>query len=138
MARLLIDFINESIKTQFEWGQLDCGSWVCDWIDLNTGHDPYKNFRGTYNSKAGCDFIVRGYGGEEKFGLHVFEEYKITEKAEKGDIGLILICNNKSMAIRVNEGWALKTNKRGIVFIRDKHVKPVIIWRINCLLLWQL
>jgi len=53
-------------KTEFVWGQTDCGLWIADQLHLYIGRDVCADLRGQYSDAAGCaETLTRVYGSTE-------------------------------------------------------------------------
>src|SRR3954453_8569102 len=42
----LRQFVQRSAGQDFDWAERNCGFWVCEWIEHETGRDPVAEYRG--------------------------------------------------------------------------------------------
>lgn len=57
------DFINQTGRRSFVWGQSDCSLMVADWC-VWVGHgDPAAGWRGSYDDQDGCRALLDERGG---------------------------------------------------------------------------
>ena len=50
----LTEFLAQRKEMPFKWGKNDCCLFAADWVELVSGQDPAKSFRGQYRTKNGA------------------------------------------------------------------------------------
>ncbi|WP_375597566.1 DUF6950 family protein [Devosia sp. Naph2] len=56
------NFIEQTSRRPFVWGQSDCSLMVADWCVWSGYEDPAAAWRGTYSDEAGCRALVAERG----------------------------------------------------------------------------
>jgi len=134
MAELLKQFLKDTITKEFEWGQCDCGLWVCDWIELNTGEDPGKDLRGTYTTELGCGkLLVKSKGVEGLLADRIPPlADRVYGRNALGDIAVIDMPNvGAALTLRTPIGWAVKNMGNGYTVYGPINIR--FAWRLKCL-----
>lgn len=115
----------EHERRDFEWGELDCATFACDWVKHITGRDPMEEFRGKYsgdNRSAALALRESGDGTFFKACVRCLGEplEKPFRAAEPGDIafldkclGIVSFCGGRKRAYFVTH--------RGIGIVQDWH-----------------
>jgi hypothetical protein len=116
MAGLLTAYLRACAGKRFAYGELDCGLFLADWIELVRGFDPAADLRGRYRRLADVPGIDR-LGGL----LTVLSDLarasglRTTRKPVAGDVALIAIAEGPAVgAIRGERGWMVLAEGGGI------------------------
>ena len=63
MARLLIEYLRDTMRLPFVWGQCDCALWAAGAVEYATGFDPAAAMRGEYSTAREMVGILNQSGG---------------------------------------------------------------------------
>lgn len=87
----LHEYIAETRKAPFEWGQLDCALFAAGAVKAMTGEDPGKDLRGTYSTFEGGVKRLRqeGYIDHVDFAASLFDEVRPRVLGALGDLAAV-------------------------------------------------
>lgn len=128
-------FLKDMARRPFVYGHTDCALFVADWmLSQGRNHDPAEDYRGTYDSEATCDRVLRSRGGLLRIFRSLAADLGLqrTVCPEPGDVAVVRIYTSEGSrhygAVRTPSGrWAVKCT-RGILILTS--VKVVAAWRI--------
>lgn len=85
------DYIAKTAERKWEIGQMDCATWVADWISFHRAIDPLSMWRGKYKNNVEIAKILRNGNGyfnlmARRMELLGFPE-TLTPRA--GDVGMV-------------------------------------------------
>lgn len=138
MAALLSEFLAQSAKQKWNWGQTDCLMWIADWVKLCRGFDPAAPWRGAYDTDRGSRRIIAGAGGVVALvdrALH-----GVLHRADApvaGDICIVLVPGVDSGALAYRntgsicvdgKSYAVRTKDEGLVI--SSQFELVAAWRL--------
>ena len=85
----LFKYTTEMLATPFEYGTNDCVLFASACVEVMTGVDLARNYRGTYSTKAGALRIIAeaGAGGLGDFVASFLPEKEVSFM-QRGDMGL--------------------------------------------------
>ena len=115
-TRLCTTIENYSSK-DFKWGNSDCCLFICDCVEVMTGVDLAKDFRGRYSSKFEAYKLVKdlGFNSLEDLADSKLERINI-KLARRGDVvmkeGGFGVCLGKTSCFLTLGGTSLSTNIR--------------------------
>jgi hypothetical protein len=116
MAGLLKAYLQACAGRRFAYGQLDCGLFLADWIEIVTGKDPAAQLRGRYTTLDQVPGIKRMGGLLSVLNdLARLQGLKVTKLPKLGDVALIRIAEGPAVgAIRGPRGWLVLAEGGGI------------------------
>jgi hypothetical protein len=124
---LLAQFIEQRREQPFAWGVNDCCIFAADWVQLCTGEDYAKAWRGRYVSGLGAVRVLDEAGGVEALVDALGLDRVAAQQAGRGDIvaqeagrGMTL-----GICLGVNTAFVAKT---GLVFGPVSNVETA--WKI--------
>lgn len=100
--KILAEYIRKKQGKKFVWGKNDCCTFVAGSVKLMTGHDFYKEFRGTYNDEDSAREALKtiGNGSLYQVLLKNFGKTIPVAYAQRGDI----VMDRKTMSIGICDG----------------------------------
>lgn len=112
------------------WGQNDCCMMAADWILGQKKVDVAAGFRGTYATEAEAEVLIERAGGLVPFASNLMaaQGFEPTDAPRLGDVGVITVTGKETVAIKVQAGWAFKSD-RGVSVLR---LDPVAAWAVKC------
>jgi hypothetical protein len=130
MPPVLAAYLRDAARTPFVWGELDCVTFLADWLVCATGlPDPAAQWRGRYANEPEAAAVCGRCGapgviarGARAAGL------PRTRDPLPGDIGVVVI-GRAVGAIRTPAGWAARLSC-GIAVARNPRV--VASWSLPC------
>lgn len=122
---LLQSFLCDNQHRPFQYGSWDCCLFVCDAIQIMTGTDIAKDFRGRYFSRKEAFEAIREYAGtasvqavSETVALdHQMPEIPILQ-AHRGDMALLIRGRDYSLGL-------IDLNGKEVI-----HTSPKGLWRV--------
>jgi hypothetical protein len=123
-------FLQCSAGQDFDWAERNCGFWVCEWIERETGRDPVAEYRNRFGRREFTRRVLKA-GGTEAFSRMIAYKAGLleTETPQLGDVGLIF-GDGATMAIKADfDRWAVKTS--GGIAIGP--FRCIVAWSIECL-----
>lgn len=108
---MLDDFLERMSATPFVDGATDCVLTPADWVIENGWPDPAADLRGRYRTPLGRERLLKRLGGIE---LVVSQRMLAagliaTERALRGDVGLVALHGLICGAIFIGERWAIQS-----------------------------
>jgi hypothetical protein len=139
MVMTLSDYFTDVLRRRFAYGDLDCCTFMADWLMRCGLKDPMADRRGTYTSAKQYRAAIRREGGlvascQRRFFSIGLRE---TETASSGDVALVMAPIGVRRSGRI--AWA----PTGAIAVSDKlraMVTPdagLVIARANTLLIWE-
>ena len=121
----LSDYIKLNAKVPFEWGVFDCCIFSLKCVEIQTGLDLYKDYRGKYKTELGAKRAVKKFGTvESKLDKH-FERVD-PRLARRGDI---IMHESGNFGVCFG-GGVYSTSDLGVT--RANHnEKPYLCWRVG-------
>ena len=90
-------FLTSRMTAPFSWGKQDCCLFAADAVQVMTGHDYAKAFRGKYRSYRGARKVIGAHGGDLKTLLNdVLGAPQSKLNARRGDV--VAVGNNDNPA----------------------------------------
>ena len=83
---LLVQFIEQRREQPFAWAVNDCCIFAADWVELCTGEDHAKTWRGRYSSGLGAVRFLDEAGGVEALVDALGLQRVTPQQAGRGDI----------------------------------------------------
>lgn len=123
----LSDFIESRRQRDFLWGERDCCLFACDAVQVVTGHDPAKRWRGLYASEKGARRLLRDNGGVIGLAIIAFGAPVSAANAGRGDVVLIDTPDGEALGVCLGSVSAAQ-GKAGIVFNPISAAKAA--WRV--------
>jgi hypothetical protein len=108
------EYIISEFGKPFVWGQTDCASRACRWVEIKTGKSPSQGLDFS-KIKKGFDVI--------RTAKKQMKSYKLSENPKEGDVGMILIGDLICAAIKTKDHW-VAWNESGLM----THKNPRIVW----------
>jgi hypothetical protein len=126
----LNNFVKQSKKVPFQWGQHDCCMFFADAIKATTGEDPAKAFRGKYSSAIGSVRALKrhGQGNLKDTLLSIFGEPIPRLQATRGDVVYFTTDQGEAAGIVFGAG-IISTGENGIVNIELS--RGLIFWSVE-------
>ena len=118
----LSDYIKANQRTPFQWGVFDCCVLIAKVIEIQTGIDLYKPYKGKYKTEKGAQLALKKYGSVESALDQHFEQIS-PNFMQRGDVAMM---EDGVMAFRFGNSL-ISTTDNGLYRIRGK-VKTA--WRI--------
>ena len=113
--KLLAQFIEARRAQPFAWGSNDCCIFAADWVEICTGEDHAKVWRGRYTSALGAARVLDEAGGVEAL-VDALGLQRIAPKlAGRGDIVAQEAGRGMTLGICLGETTAY-TAKTGLLF----------------------
>ena len=113
--KLLAQFIEARRAQPFAWGSNDCCIFAADWVEICTGEDHAKAWRGRYTSALGAARVLDEAGGVEAL-VDALGLQRIAPKlAGRGDIVAQEAGRGMTLGICLGETTAY-TAKTGLLF----------------------
>lgn len=133
------NYIQETMKKEFSWGECDCLIFISDAVKIMTGIDPMskkydtdpETIRGAYNTEAQAYYLIKNIRGSIPNIMNVHFETVQIPFAQRGDIVLGKMDDGEHcFGLVWNGGAYFKTKQPGIL------IKPVdkiarISWRVD-------
>jgi len=90
MAALVRDYLAADLKRRWEYGQVDCTMFVCDWIHARSGHDIAGDMRGTYDEQ-GYIYLLQSAGGILSWAGRRLSAigWQRVDEADDGDVAVV-------------------------------------------------
>lgn len=118
-------YLDELARRPWVWGECDCTMAVAGWIELITGRDPLRKYRGAYSTPDEAKRTAKLAGGFLPALGELFDRAGLerTQDFEEGDVAavnaglherFILPVVGAILAIRCGSLWVVKA-RRGIV-----------------------
>lgn len=125
MASVLIEYIERSALTPWEWGKMDCVMFAAGWVLGVTGIDIAAPIRGKYATTSQARRLIKRNGGFlSGIGAHIDDcGFVRTRDPRDGDFGIVdapiamrdrMPVVGAVMAIRSGGLWVCKS-ERGMV-----------------------
>lgn len=112
--------VEERREAPFWWGGQDCGMFAADVALALTGADPAAWLRGTYETEAELDEILRDVGGFEAALARTMAEFGAPECppafAMRGDWALVTLGNQEMVGVVLGDRIAV-TGLDGLRFV---------------------
>jgi hypothetical protein len=125
--KLLAQFIEARRAQPFAWGSNDCCTFAADWVEICTGEDYAKAWRGRYTSALGAARVLDEAGGVEAL-VDALGLQRIGPKlAGRGDIVAQEAGRGMTLGICLGETTAFAA-KAGLLFGPITNVETA--WRI--------
>lgn len=83
-----VELINSRLATPFEWGKYDCCLFTADMIEVMTGEDIAKDFRGKYDNEVAAKRLLAEKGGLVAYMDSLYEQVELNY-AQRGDAVLV-------------------------------------------------
>jgi len=113
---LLSDYLVETARERFAYGQLDCGLFVADAIAAMTGVDVAADLRGKYGSRIEAFELIRAQAGlpaMEAIAEKLASDFNLHEiailRAERGDPVMLRRGRRSSLGIVAMHGTEVLT-----------------------------
>jgi hypothetical protein len=122
----LADYMLECVKRPFAWGEWDCALFVADIVQIMTGIDPAREWRGTYSTAADAVALWATLGGSdaicESLGTlhHGFPR--------DGDIGIVEKCDHEmkeGLAVHWQGRFIAPALRRGLNVVPMSRIRRV-------------
>lgn len=105
---MLAEYLASVTDRRWSPGDLDCCTFMCDWMVSQGGADAMADIRGTYHDRAGYRRIMRGEGGFLNACSARFARagFPVAPSPQPGDIALVLAPAfiRKEQVVRVHAG----------------------------------
>jgi hypothetical protein len=114
MMDRLYQHLHLSMARPFEWSQSDCMMDVANYLELLTGFDCGKRFRGLYSDAASCQRVSGFLKNPIKPFADCIAEFPLKETSEpkRGDVGVVTIFHERRQTacggIFLGDHWAMK------------------------------
>lgn len=135
-----IDFarwVEEALRTPFQWGIFDCGLMAADAVRVLTGTDPASDLRGAYSTSEGASLALGGTSeGLDFKELQEFCNERLGESvppamARKGDIVLGEFGEKETYSLMVDNGTTYLVMDRTAVLVPKQQIRAIACWRIG-------
>lgn len=131
----MADFLASRSETAFEWGKFDCMIFASDAIELLTGADPAKEFRGAYSTEADAIEILKRRGGVRGIAMRGAKKYGFKQIpplfAQRGDICLGRPEGQDTLGVCQGRYFVFAKSPVGLVYISLDDPNIVNVWRIE-------
>ena len=124
------------IGRAFVWGECDCMTVMCDWVQEVTGIDACADLRGTYASAAECQRVTGYFRNPVGVVAHYLEGVaglRRTATPQPGDVGVVELRQPDGFhpvgAICLGRSWAAKAEGCGPVTFRP--VRVLAAWSLS-------
>lgn len=131
---MLAAYLRQQAALPHILGSGDCCTYAADWITLCRGVDPIASCRGRYACAATAEALLAGIGG--KGGLlraagRVLRAagLSMTRDPQPGDVGVVVVGNLATCAIRSPRGWALRMND-GLASLPAGRLRVLAAWSV--------
>jgi hypothetical protein len=124
---LLAQFIEARREQPFAWGSNDCCTFAADWVEVCTGVDYAKAWRGRYSSGLGAVRVLDEAGGVEALVDALGLQRVAPQLAGRGDIVAQEAGRGMTLGICLGETTAFVA-KGGLVFGPISNVETA--WKI--------
>lgn len=130
--------LHQWAKTPFIWGESDCMTCVCDWINRVRGFDPAWDLRGTYDSRGSCQretgFFRDPVGVVDRY-FRAAGHLPMVEVAQVGDVALIQLMGADGRldtcgALWLGSAWGCK-GPSGTTTMAPSMVKVLAVWSVG-------
>jgi hypothetical protein len=114
MMDRIYQHLHRSMAQPFQWGQSDCMMDVANYLELLTGFDCGKRFRGMYSDAASCQRVSGFLKDPIKPFADCMGEFplKETQTPKRGDVGVVTIIHDRRETacggIFLGKNWAMK------------------------------
>lgn len=127
---MLDDFLERMAATPFVDGLTDCVLTPADWVIENGWPDPAVDLRGRYHTPLGRERLLKRLGGIEQVVSQRMSAAGLvtTERARRGDVGLVSLHGLIFGAIFLGERWAIQS-KAGLYSASPDYV--VRTWSVS-------
>ena len=130
--------LHEWAKQPFIWGESDCMTSVCDWIEKVRGFDPACDLRGTYDSRGSCQretgFFRDPVGVVDRY-FQAAGDLPMTEDPRAGDVAIVQVQGADGRidtcgAIWLGSAWGCK-GPNGTTTIAPSVARVLGIWSVG-------
>lgn len=129
----LHQYLQDNHNRPFEWGKFDCCLFAADVIQILTGRDPAKAFRGKYTTARGAALALRRYGqgdiistADEQLGREI-----TLLQAKRGDACAIDTEHGPALAIYMGS-VVISVGEHGLIKQSPTQVNILKIWEVSC------
>lgn len=125
----LPEFLRLASVIPFTYGAWDCGRFVAQWVLLNRGIEPGKEYVGAYDTALQLARILKRRGGIVRHFDLCLAEIRVfrTQTPQRGDISIVDAVEGPTGAIMLNSAYSVCLSQNGI---RIRCLPLMATWRI--------
>jgi hypothetical protein len=127
---LLHEYLSEVKDKAFSWGEHDCCTFACGWVEKYTGKDYMQEYRGAYTSSLGAARLLKKEGGLPQLAEKVFGRSHPIAFASVGDVVCGDSGNGLALGVCVGE-TSFFVGPDGLVKLLTFDLER--FWRLECL-----
>ncbi|WP_226628433.1 DUF6950 family protein [Alloyangia pacifica] len=128
----LMQEMNRWNLREFQWGEMDCGTTVADWVWRVKGADPMAHVRGMYDSPASCQkllgVVTDPVGAYER----CFATIGGLPRVDAQSRGDVAVCARYGERFPIGAIWNgrqwISKGRDCVTFLDARIVQPFAIW----------
>ena len=124
----LAEYLRAEAARAFELGPADCVTFASDWVAVRRGVDPIAHCRG-YRGEAAANALLAG--GLPRLAGRALRRagLRLTRAPQPGDVGLVVLGNLATCAIRTPRGWAVRMVD-GLASLPPNSLRVIAAWSV--------